>query len=66
MVEAGHGKQIMWGGDLARQSYQCAYGGEPGLKYILEYFIPRLRQEGFTKEIIDDIFVNNPARALSF
>jgi phosphotriesterase-related protein len=66
MVEAGHGKQIVWGGDLARPSYQTAYGGAPGLKYILEDFIPRLRKEGFSEEIIADVFVNNPARALSF
>ena len=66
MVEAGYGKQILWGGDLSRQSYQCAYGGQPGLKYILEVFIPRLREEGYTEEIINDIFINNPARALTF
>jgi predicted metal-dependent phosphotriesterase family hydrolase len=66
MVEAGHGKQILWGGDLARPSYQCAYGGGPGLKYILEDFIPRLRKEGFTEDVIADVFVNNPAAALSF
>ncbi len=66
MIEAGHGKQILWGGDLARQSYQCAYGGAPGLKYILGDFVPRLRAEGFAEETIADIFVNNPAKALSF
>lgn len=66
MVKAGHSKQILWGGDLARQSYQCAYGGGPGLKYILEDFIPRMREEGFSEAIISDIFVNNPAKALSF
>lgn len=66
MVEAGHGKQILWGGDLSRQSYQCAYGGEPGLKYILEKFIPRLRKEDYSEDVIKDIFVNNPARALVF
>ena len=66
MVEAGHGKQILWGGDLARQSYQCAYGGAPGLKYILEEFIPRMRREGFSEEIIADIFVNNPAQGIEF
>jgi len=66
MVEAGHGRQLLWGGDLARQGYQCAYGGAPGLKYILEDFIPRLRKEGFSAEVIDDIFINNPARALGF
>jgi phosphotriesterase-related protein len=66
MVEAGHGKQIVWGGDLARQSYQCAYGGGPGIAYILEDFIPRMREEGFSEDVISDIFVNNPARALTF
>jgi predicted metal-dependent phosphotriesterase family hydrolase len=66
MVEAGHGKQIVWGGDLARPSYQTAYGGAPGLKYILEDFIPRLRNEGFSEDVIADVFVNNPARALAF
>lgn len=66
MVAAGHGKQILWGGDLARQSYQCAYGGAPGLKYILEDFISRMRHEGLSEDVIDDIFVNNPARALAF
>ena len=65
MVEAGHGRQIVWGGDLARPSYQLAYGGAPGLKYILDNFIPRLLQEGFTEDILADVFVNNPARALS-
>ncbi|MBA7592846.1 Phospho-furanose lactonase [subsurface metagenome] len=42
MVEAGYGKQILWGGDLSRQSYQCAYGGQPGLKYILDYFFNQI------------------------
>ncbi len=66
MLEAGHGKQILWGGDLARQSYQCAYGGAPGLKYILEDFIPRMRREGISEDVIADIFVNNPGGALAF
>jgi phosphotriesterase-related protein len=66
MVAAGHGQQILWGGDLARQSYQCAYGGGPGMAYILEDFIPRMRQEGFSEDVITNIFVNNPARALVF
>lgn len=66
MVESGHGKQILWGGDLARQSYQCAYGGGPGMAYILEDFIPRMRQQGFSEDIITDVFVNNAARALAF
>lgn len=65
MVEAGYGKQIVWGGDLSRRSYQTAYGGQPGLAYILTSFIPRMRAEGFEDAVIEDIFVNNPAHALS-
>jgi len=64
MVEAGFGKQILWGGDLSRRSYQTAYGGQPGLAYILTKFIPRLRAEGFNDDIINDIFIHNPSRAL--
>jgi len=66
MFEAGFGKQIVWGGDLARRSYQTAYGGAPGLAYILDSFIPRLRSEGFEVSWIEDIFVNNPSKALCF
>lgn len=65
MVEAGFGKQIVWGGDMSRRSYQIAYGGAPGLPYILTHFIPRLRNEGFDSETINDVFINNPAKALS-
>ncbi len=64
MVEAGFGKQILWGGDLSRRSYQTAYGGQPGLAYIINQFIPRLRKEGFDESVINDIFINNPSRAL--
>ncbi|HEY59477.1 MAG TPA: hypothetical protein G4N92_02145 [Anaerolineae bacterium] len=64
MVEAGFGKQILWGGDLSRRSYQTAYGGQPGLAYILTKFIPRLRDEGFDEDVINDIFIYNPSNAL--
>lgn len=66
MVTGGFGKQILWGGDLSRRSYQTAYGGQPGLAYILKKFIPRLRMEGFNDDIINNIFINNPGNALSF
>jgi len=64
MTEVGFGKQILWGGDLSRRSYQTAYGGQPGLAYIINQFIPRLRKEGFDESVINDIFINNPSRAL--
>lgn len=66
LVKAGYGKKIVFGGDLGRKSYFKAYGGGPGLAYILESFVPRLRVEGIPGSVIEDIWVNNPARILAF
>ncbi len=66
MVEAGYGKQLLWGSDLARRSYFVAYGGGPGLAYVPKRFVPRLRDEGFDSQAIEDLFVHNPARAFAF
>ena len=66
MFEAGFGSQILLGGDAARRSYWKSYGGGPGMAYTLEHFLPRLRSEGFTPDQIDQIMVQNPARAFAF
>lgn len=66
MVEAGFGKQIVWGGDMARRSYFVSYGGGPGLAYVPKLFVSRMREDGITEEVIQDIFIHNPARALVF
>lgn len=63
MVSAGYGKQLLLGSDFARAPYLRAYGGGPGLDYILTRFLPRLRAEGLPQQAIDDIMVENPARA---
>jgi 5-phospho-D-xylono-1,4-lactonase len=66
-VEAGFGKQIVLGGDLARKSYLPAYGtgGGPGLTYILWRFIPWLRSAGLSEEALQDLLVHNLARVLA-
>lgn len=64
MLSAGYGKQVLLGSDMARASYLRAYGGGPGLDYILSRFLPRLRKEGIPQEVIEDIMIHNPARAL--
>ncbi len=66
MIDAGYGKQILWGGDLARKSYFISYGGGPGLAYVPGKFARRLSEQGFDDEILDDLFIHNPARALAF
>ncbi len=66
MIDAGFGKQVVWGGDLARKSYFTSYGGGPGLAYVPDQFVKRMLEQGFGENIILDIFTNNPARALTF
>lgn len=66
LVDAGFTDQIVFGGDNGRRSYLKSYGGGPGYAYILEFFIPRLRLERFSEEVIQKILVENPRRILSF
>jgi len=44
MVEAGHGTRVLLGLDLGQRDYFRAYGGGPGLTYLMGNFVPRLRK----------------------
>ncbi len=68
LIAQGHGEQILLSGDLARRSYWPSYntGGGPGFTFILWRFVPWLREAGVADHQIEDLIVNNPARALSF
>lgn len=68
LVAAGHGRQLLLSGDLARRSYWPSYGtgGGPGFTYILWRFVPWLREEGMPEEALADLLIHNPARALAF
>jgi predicted metal-dependent phosphotriesterase family hydrolase len=63
LAERGLSDRLMLGSDLARRSYWKAYGGGPGLDYLLCRFVPRMRREGLG-EVADRILVDNPAWAL--
>lgn len=65
LIDAGAGKQLLLGTDMARASYLRAYGGGPGLDYTLTCFLPRLLREGVPKAAVDDIMIHNPARAFA-
>jgi phosphotriesterase-related protein len=65
LIDAGYVGNLLLGGDLARRSYWTAYGGGPGMDYLLTVFTPRLRQEGFTEVELDTIWRANPARWLA-
>ena len=65
IIERGYHKQILLGNDMSRISYFKSYGGGPGLDYVLTKYIPRLKMEGISEKVINDILIENPKRFLS-
>jgi phosphotriesterase-related protein len=64
LIEGGLESRIMLGLDLGQRDYFRAYGGGPGLGYLMETFVPRLRKRiGVDAE--RKILVENPARAFA-
>lgn len=57
--------QILLGMDAARRGYWRAYGGGPGMTFLLEVFRPRLIASGLDAAAVDRIFLENPARAFA-
>lgn len=64
MIEAGYGGRILLGCDLGRRDYFRAYGGGPGMRYLMATFVPRLRRR-IGDAATDVILVANPARAFA-
>jgi 5-phospho-D-xylono-1,4-lactonase len=65
LAERGHADRLLLGGDTGRRSMMRAYGGGPGLDYVFARFKPRLERE-LGRELSEQIFVANPARAFAF
>ena len=65
-VADGRAGQVMLGMDAARQGYYTAYGGSPGLGYLLRGFSDLLEERGIDASIRHGLFVDNPARAYTF
>jgi phosphotriesterase-related protein len=61
---AGASDRLLIGGDVARRSRFRAYGGMPGLAYLGERVLPRLRREA-GDELTDAVTRRNPARLLA-
>ncbi len=61
LVAAGHLDRVVLGLDLGRRDYLRAWGGGPGLRYLMATFVPRLRRR-LGDEAVDAILVTNPAR----
>ena len=64
MVDAGHGTRLLLGQDIGRRSMLRAYGGGPGLRYLMDSFVPRVRRR-IGDDATDAILVANPARAFA-
>jgi phosphotriesterase-related protein len=65
-VADGHADRVMLGMDAARQGYYRAFGGAPGLPYLLTSFSDEMEARGIGPEIRHRFFVDNPARAFAF
>ena len=65
MAGAGHGGRMLLGLDLGQRDYFRAYGGGPGLPYLMEEFVPRLRRR-IGEPAVDAILVANAAQAFAW
>lgn len=65
-VADGHAGQVMLGMDAARQGYYRAFGGSPGLPFLLRQFSDAMEARGLDAGIRHCLFVDNPARAFAF
>jgi predicted metal-dependent phosphotriesterase family hydrolase len=66
LVEDGFGDRLMLGMDAARQGYWTAYGGTPGMTYLLGAFSNAMTARGLGADVQGTLFVANPARAYAF
>jgi predicted metal-dependent phosphotriesterase family hydrolase len=66
LVASGYENNVLLGMDIGRQS-DCKYiSGGLGHGWLLSKYIPRLKSEGFSQDVIDKFLVENPKRWLAF
>jgi 5-phospho-D-xylono-1,4-lactonase len=65
-ADDGRQEQLMLGMDAARQGYYRAWGGAPGLAYLLADFGAQMEERGIGEDVRRSLFVENPARAFAF
>ncbi len=63
-IGKGYEDQILLSSDLTRKSHLSAFGGQ-GYDVVLRTYIPALRREGVTKDVINKLLVKNPQKAFS-
>lgn len=65
LVADGHSDRIVLGGDVCQRVQLKSYGGQ-GYSYVTEHFLPAVARLGVSDDVIRQIMVDNPARALTF
>jgi phosphotriesterase-related protein len=65
MASGGHLDRLLLGLDLGRRDYLRSYGGGPGMTYLMETFVPRLRDR-IGEAAVETILVTNPAGAFAW
>jgi phosphotriesterase-related protein len=65
LLDAGHEDRLMLSSDFGRCSYLHAYGGAPGLDYLVREFLDEMVDRGIPPAALEKMLVDNPARFLS-
>jgi len=65
LFNEGFGGAVLFAGDLARRGYWSCYGGSPGLPFLITSLNEDLLDLGFTQEILDKIWIENPQTLFS-
>lgn len=65
LIDSGYEDQLVFAQDICFKVLRKKYGGF-GYGHILENIVPRLRQRGVEKDVIDKILIENPKQSLTF
>ena len=66
LAEDGLMDHVMLGLDASRQGYWRAYGGTPGISYLVDGFAREMNERGIGADLRHRIFVDTPAATYAF
>jgi phosphotriesterase-related protein len=64
LVKEGFGERVLLSEDICSTHHHAHMGGK-GFGYLLEVFVPMLRERGLSEEQVHAMLVTNPARAFA-
>lgn len=65
LAGAGFVDKILVSQDVCMKWWQASYGGK-GHAHVLENIVPRMKSRGWTEAQLNDMLIDNPARAFAF